>query len=135
MMWPWICNIFERHFNHNNDDRIWTVYCGKSRYGCGSASFFNVISTLMATMWSSLHNHYYRWNPLEQWCKSMLISCIATIYCLDYIITVIVEILLKNGARNIYTLLYLEKLPYLVSPITKWTLPLNSHWKTGPGHI
>ena len=28
-----------------------------------------------------------------------------------------------------------KKLPNMVSLITKWTLPLNSHWKTGPGHI
>jgi len=27
------------------------------------------------------------------------------------------------------------KTPNMVSLITKWTLPLNSHWKTGPGHI
>jgi len=91
--------------------------------------FFNVISTLMATMWSSLYNHYYSWNPLEKWCKSMLTSCIATIlfrlhnHCYSWNP-------LKNGVRNIYSLLYLEKLPYSVSPITQWTLPLNSHWKS-----
>ena len=28
-----------------------------------------------------------------------------------------------------------KKLPNMVSLIEKWTLPLNSHWKTGPEHI
>ena len=29
----------------------------------------------------------------------------------------------------------IKKLPNMVSLITKWTPPLNSHRKTGPGHI
>jgi len=28
-----------------------------------------------------------------------------------------------------------KKLPNMVSLIEKWTLPLNSHWQTGPEHI
>ena len=55
------------------------------------------------------------------------ISYIVIIYSPDYIITITVGINLKNVARNIYILVYSEKLPYMVSPITKWTSPLNSH--------
>ena len=47
---------------------------------------------------SGLHNHHHGWIPLEKWCRSMPKSYIATIYSPDYIITVTVEFLLKNGA-------------------------------------
>ena len=76
-----------------------------------------------------LHNQCYCWILLEKWCRIMLILCMTTIYCSDYIIDVIVEFLSKNSIGNIYTLPYLEKLPYLVSLIVKQTSPLNSHWK------
>jgi hypothetical protein len=56
-------------------------------------------------------------------------------YSLDYIITITVEIKLKYSAGNIYIHVYFGKLPNMVSQITKWTLPLNSYRKTGPGHI
>ena len=65
----------------------------------------------------------------------MAISYNVATYSLDYIITIMVEIGLKYSARNIYIHVYFEKLPNMVSPITKWTPPLNSHRKTGPGHI
>ena len=63
------------------------------------------------------------------------ISYIVATYPPDYIITIMVEIESKNGAGNIYIHAYLEKLPYMVSLIMKWTPPLNSHQKTGPEHI
>jgi hypothetical protein len=49
------------------------------------------------------------------------------IYSPNYIITIRVEIVLKNGARNIYIQVDLEKLPYIVSLIAKQTSPPNSH--------
>ena len=63
------------------------------------------------------------------------ISYIVATYFPDYIITITVEIRSKNGAENIYIHAYLEKLPYMVSPIMEQMPPLNSHRKTGPGHI
>jgi hypothetical protein len=56
-------------------------------------------------------------------------------YSLDYIITIMVEIRFKYSVGNIYIHAYVEKLPNMVSPITKWTPPLNSHQETGPGYI
>jgi hypothetical protein len=56
-------------------------------------------------------------------------------YSPDYIITIMVEIRFKYSVGNIYIHAYFEKSPNMVSPITKWTSPLNSHRKTGPGHI
>jgi hypothetical protein len=60
-------------------------------------------------------------------------SCNVATYSPDYIITITVEIGSKNSAGNIYT--YFEKLPNMVSLITKWMPPSNSHQKTSPGHI
>jgi hypothetical protein len=51
------------------------------------------------------HNNCYGWIHTEKWCI-MHIHAYKT-----------------------------KKLPNVVSLITKWTLPLNSHQKTGPGHI
>jgi hypothetical protein len=56
-------------------------------------------------------------------------------YSADYIMVITVEIRSKNGARNIYIHAYFEKLPNMVSLIAKWMPPLNSHRKTGPGHV
>ena len=53
----------------------------------------------------------------------------------DYIITITVEIRSKNGAENIYIHAYFEKLPNMVSLITKQMLPMNLHQKTGPEQI
>ena len=63
------------------------------------------------------------------------ISYIVATYSLDYIIIIMVEIELKNGAGNIYIHAYFEKLPNMVSLIVKRTPPLNSYRKTGPEHI
>ena len=63
------------------------------------------------------------------------ISYVVATYPPDYIITIMVEIESKNSAGNIYIHAYLEKLPYMVSLIVKWTPPLNLHQKTGPEHI
>jgi hypothetical protein len=65
----------------------------------------------------------------------MAISYNVATYSPDYIITITVEIGFKYSAGNIYIHVYFEKLPNMVSPITKRTPPLNSHRKTGPGHI
>ena len=46
------------------------------------------------------------------------ISYFVAIYAPDYIIIITVEIGSKNGARNIYIHVDLEKLPYMVSLIT-----------------
>ena len=63
------------------------------------------------------------------------ISYIVATYFPDYIITIVVEIRFKNGVGNIYIHTYLEKLPNIVSPIMEQVPPLNSHQKTGSGHI
>ena len=47
-----------------------------------------------------LHNQCYCWILLEKWYRFMLISCMTTIYHLDYIINVTVEFPSKNGAGN-----------------------------------
>src|ERR1700683_3899497 len=41
----------------------------------------------------------------------------------------------KNCSRTYITLMCLPVLPYMVTPITKWTSPSNSHQKTAPEHI
>ena len=51
------------------------------------------------------HNHCYSWIHTEKWC-----------------------------IMHIHTY-KTKKLQNMVSPITKWTPPLNSRRKTGPGHI
>ena len=48
-------------------------------------------------------------------------------YSPDYIITIMVEIRFKYSVGNIYIYAYFEKFPNMVSPITKWTPPLNLH--------
>ena len=65
----------------------------------------------------------------------MPISHIVVTATLDYIMTSTGEIELKNGSRNIYIHVYLEKLPYMVSLIMKRIPRLDSHRKTGPGDI
>jgi hypothetical protein len=57
----------------------------------------------------------------------MAISYNVATYSPDYIITIMVEIIFKYSARNIYIHAYFEKLPNMVSPITKQTPSLNSH--------
>ena len=64
----------------------------------------------------AVHNHCYGWIPLEKWCKYMPISYIATIYPLDYIITIMVEFLLKNGAD-----------PCLYHTLPQYTLWIHNH--------
>ena len=65
----------------------------------------------------------------------MPISYIAVMATSDYIMTGTGEIELKNGSRNIYIHVYLEKLPYMVSLIMKQIPRLDSHRKTGSGDI
>jgi hypothetical protein len=48
-------------------------------------------------------------------------------YSLDYIMAIMVEITSKNSAGNIYIHAHFEKLPNMVSLITKQMPPLNSH--------
>ena len=59
----------------------------------------------------------------------MAISYNVATYSPDYLITITVEIGFKYSAGNIYIHVYFEKLPNMVSPITKQTPPLNSHRK------
>ena len=110
------------------------------------------------------HNHPYSWICTEKWCLMMTISYFFQIQCLDDIITLTVEFALKNDAwwwpyhifSNIVSrwhnhccswictekqfIMHIhtyktKKLLDMVSLITKWTPPLNSHWEMGPGHI
>src|ERR1700685_1385926 len=60
----------------------------------------------------------------------MTISHITEILSPDDIMTAMFEFTLKNHSRTYRTLMCLPLLPYMVSPITKWTSPLNSHKKT-----
>ena len=55
------------------------------------------------------------------------ISYIVATYFPDYIIAITVEIRSKNGAGNIYIHAHFEKLPNMVSLITKQMPLLNSH--------
>ena len=132
--------VFWEEFNYNINYVIWTVFCGHTWYE--HFIIFNLISTVMdskvsfphcmmmwaASIWNpvakcacimydhnilfGLHNQCYCWILLEKWCRFMLILCMTTIYCSDYIIDVMVEFPLKNGA-NLY--------PYHVWPqYTVW---------------
>src|ERR1700734_1933303 len=60
----------------------------------------------------------------------MTISHIMEILSPDDIMTATFEFTLKNHSRTHRTLMCLPLLPYMVTPITKWTSPLNSHQKT-----
>src|ERR1700691_5382955 len=64
----------------------------------------------------------------------MTISHITEILSPDDIMTAMFEFTLKNHSRTHRTLMCLPLLPYIVTPITKWTSPLNSHQKTTPEH-
>ena len=55
------------------------------------------------------------------------ISYSVATYFPDYIMAITVEIVSKNGAGNIYIHANFEKLPNMVSLITKRMPPLNSH--------
>ena len=57
----------------------------------------------------------------------MAISYNVATYSPDYIITITVEIGFKYSAGNTYIHVYFEKLPNMVTPMTKQTPPLNSH--------
>src|ERR1700734_1548450 len=59
----------------------------------------------------------------------MTISHITEILSLDDIMTATFEFTLKNHSRTHKTPMCLPLLPYMVTPITKWTSPLNSHQK------
>ena len=53
----------------------------------------------------------------------------------DHKTDITIEFTSKNHSRTYRTLMLLPLLPYMVTPITKQTSPLNSHRKIGPGHI
>ena len=76
---------------------------------------------------SGLYNHYHNWMWNEKCFQMNTILYFVAIYSPDYIITITVEIGSKNGARNIYIHVDLEKLPYMVSLIT-WSLNGHHHW-------
>jgi hypothetical protein len=59
--------------------------------------------------------------------KTMKLPIMVSLITMDTAI----EFPLKNASRMYKT----TKLPNMVSLIIKWTLPLNSHQKMGPGHI
>src|ERR1700689_1164189 len=59
----------------------------------------------------------------------MTISHITEILSPDDIMTAMFEFTLKNHSRTHKTLMGLLLLPYMVTPITKQTSPLNSHQK------
>jgi hypothetical protein len=46
-----------------------------------------------------------------------------------------IEFISKNYSRTYITLMCLLGFPYMVTPITKQTSPLNSHQKLDPEHI
>src|SRR6202041_245826 len=60
----------------------------------------------------------------------MTISHIMEILSPDDIMTATFEFTLKNHSKTHRTLMCLPLLPYMVTPITKQTSPLNSHQKT-----
>ena len=79
-------------------------------------------------------NNCYGWIHTEKWCLKMTISHITEILSPDDIMTATFEFTLKNHSRTHRTLMCLPLLPYMVTPITKWTSPLNSRQKTTPEH-
>ena len=112
----WLVWLQNGHCNWKmmpNDDHI--IYCG------------NIVSE-----W---YNNSHGWIHTEK--------C-----CITHIHTYKTKKLPVGWHNNCYSWIHIEKccimhihtyktkkLPNMVSLIAKWTLPLNSHWKTGPGHI
>ena len=93
-IWVWICTVFQDEFNHNND--YGTIY-DISMDLHGFQGEFNCNSVVQMTIIQWLCNYCYSWIHLEKQCRFMPISYIATIGSLDYIITVMVEFVLKNA--------------------------------------
>ena len=78
------------------------------------------------------HNHCYGWIHTEKWCLMML----------DDAHIIYFQNVVSRWHNHCYSWIHTEKwcimhihtyktkkLPNMVSPITKWTLPLNSHRK------
>ena len=109
-------------------------------------------------LWS--HNRHHHWIHIKKWFQMIYNTCIfagITIYGhSNHTMDITIEFTLKNGSRWYITLAYLRVLPYMVTPITKWTLTkskvplhfihtkstgtpsqLNSYWKMllGDDHI
>src|ERR1700683_2831895 len=53
----------------------------------------------------------------------------------DHKIDITIKFTSKSHSRTYIILMYLPVLPYMVTLITKWTSPSNSHQKTAPEHI
>jgi hypothetical protein len=53
----------------------------------------------------------------------------------DHETDIAIEFASKNWSRTYISLPHFPVLPYMVTPITKQTSPLNSHQKTGPEHV
>src|SRR5882762_3589917 len=53
----------------------------------------------------------------------------------DHRMDITFEFTSKNHSRSYITFIYLPVLPYMVTPITEWTSPLNSHQKNPPDYI
>ena len=51
-----------------------------------------------------LHNHCRSRTHIEKWLQDIPISCVMVMMTSDYIIVVTVELILKNGCRNIHIL-------------------------------
>jgi len=84
-------------------------------------------------------NGHHHWihikNPLQNIYNTYVFAAIAIYGYSDHKMDITIEFTSKNHSRTYRTLMLLPLLPYMVTPITKRTSPLNSHRKTTPEHI
>ena len=89
------------------------------------------------SLWSQ--NGHHHWihieNPLQNIYNTYVFATIAIYGHSDHKTNITIEFTSKNHSRTYRTLMLLPLLPYMGTPITKQTSPLNSHRKIGPGHI
>src|SRR6202142_869615 len=85
------------------------------------------------TKWTSPLNSHQ--NPLQNIYNTYVFATIAIYGHSDHKTDIIIEFTSKNQSRTYITLMGLPLLPYMVTPITKRTSPLNSHQKTALEHI
>ena len=89
------------------------------------------------SLWSQ--NGHHHWihikNPLQNIYNTYVFAAIAIYGHSDHKTDIIIELTSKIRSWTYITLMCLLLLPYMVTLITKWTSPLNSHQKTTPEHI
>ena len=126
-----------------------TIYGNTGK--CGSVihvldQFFDVNSMVMSILWSEwpymamLANAwvlYMFWTSFLMWIQwwCLFHDWSDHIWHSDHERDTTIEFASKTQSRTYITLPHFPVLPYMVTPITKRTSPLNSHQKTGPEHV